>query len=130
MGRSPWSLILLPALLTFAAGFFVGQTVNHRSSSGLLEELAPDLRAYEAGIIEALALNREQSRDLRVLLFHYERERAKLLQQHLAEVDSDWVELDQRFENLLANRILDADQRRSSEALHSPSVVVAEASSR
>ena len=130
MARSPWKLILLPALLTFAAGFLVGQTVDNHIVSGPLEELAPDLRAYEAGIIESLGLNSEQSRDLRVLLFHYERERGKLLQQHLAEVDSDWVELDKRFENLLAIRILDADQRRTSEALHRPSVVVASASSR
>ncbi len=130
MGRSPWSLILLPAMLTFAAGFFVGQSVNSHRSNTPLEELAPDLQAYEAGMVRALGLTSQQSSDLRVLLFHYEREREKLLQQHLAEVDSDWVELDQHFEKLLANRILDAEQRRTSKTLQHPSVVVAEASAR
>jgi DNA polymerase III delta prime subunit len=130
MSRSPWRLILLPALLTFAAGFLVGQVVNKHTSSGSLEELPADLRAYEAAMTEVLGLRGKQRGDLRVLLFHYEREREKLLQQHLAEVDSDWVALDDRFENLLANRILDADQRRVSEALQHPSVVVADPSSR
>jgi hypothetical protein len=130
MARSPWSLILLPALLTFAAGFFVGQTVHQHSNAEPLESLAPDLRAYEAGMIETLGLTPSQSNDLRVLLFHYERERGKLLQQHLAEVDSDWVELDQHFEKLLANRILNAEQRLTSETLQHPSVVVADASAR
>jgi hypothetical protein len=68
-------------------------------------------------MIETLGLSPKQSDDLRVLLFHYERERGKLLQQHLAEVDSDWVELDQHFEKLLANRILNAEQRLTSETL-------------
>jgi len=130
MRRSPGSLILLPALLTFAAGFFVGHTVDRRSSSGPLEELPHDLRAYELGMVASLGLNHQQSNDLRVLLFHYDREREKLLQQRLAEVDSDWVELDHQFEKLLANRILDAAQRRTSETLQHPSVVVARAATR
>ncbi|MGB0954146.1 MAG: hypothetical protein ACPG31_13070, partial [Planctomycetota bacterium] len=59
----------------------------------------------------------EQAADLRILLFHYERKRNRLLDRHLAKVDADWVELDEQFESLLAHRILDASQRRASEEM-------------
>lgn len=131
MRHSPLRWILLPALMTFAGGFLAGISVNAQvSSRESLEELAPDLRAYAESLGQILELEPEQAEDLKILLFHYERERAKLLQHRLAELDTSWVALDQRFENLLANRILTPDQRGRAERLRAPLVVVAEGATR
>lgn len=117
MPVAPLRRILLPALVTFTAGFLVGQSLPEDPVPQGLEELPLDLRTYADSMIEALELDDLQAADLRILLFHYERERNRLLDRHLAEVDEDWVQLDQRFESLLAYRILDAEQRQSSEEM-------------
>lgn len=117
MPLAPWRRILLPALVTFTAGLLVGRSLPQGASTQELEELPLDLRTYADGMIESLHLSDDQAADLRILLFHYERKRHRLLDRHLAKVDSDWVELDEQFESLLAHRILDADQRRTSEEM-------------
>lgn len=117
MPVAPLRRILLPAVVTFTAGFLVGQSLPESPAPKVLEELPLDLRSYADSMVEALALSEDQAADLRILLFHYERERNRLLDRHLAEVDEDWVQLDQRFESLLAYRILDADQRRTSDRM-------------
>ncbi|MHC4822880.1 MAG: hypothetical protein ACYTEP_02560 [Planctomycetota bacterium] len=127
---APWQRILLPALVTFLAGFLVGQAFQPTESTKGLEELPADLLAYADGMIEALSLDPPQADDLRILLFHYERERGRLLEQRLAEVDEEWVSLDQRFESLLATRILRSDQRRTADALRDPSTVALAAAPR
>jgi len=128
--RAPWQRILLPALVTFLAGFLVGQAIQTTESSEGLEELPADLLAYADGMIEALSLDPDQADDLRILLFHYERERGRLLERRLAEVDGEWVDLDQRFESLLATRILRAEQRRAADTLRQPSTVALAAAPR
>lgn len=101
----------MPALVTFLAGVLVGQSISLDSKDEMLEELPSDLRSYAEGMISALRLDSAQADDLRILLFHYERQRGSLLDQQMAAVDTEWVHLDQRFESLFANRILRADQR-------------------
>jgi len=123
MGPAPWKRILLPALVTFLAGFLVGQSVSFDSPSEILEELPADLRSYAEGMIGALALDSNQANDLRILLFEYERKRGNLLEQQMAAVDSEWTSLDQVFESLLTNRILRADQRLLAADLRKPHTV-------
>jgi len=117
MAFAPLRRILLPALVTFTAGFLVGQSWPETTAPKELEELPLDLRSYANSMVDALGLREDQAADLRILLFHYERERNRLLDRHLVEVDQDWVQLDQRFESLLAFRILDAEQRQVSDRM-------------
>jgi len=123
MSSAPWKRILLPALVTFLAGFLVGQSTFLGSNDEILEELPADLRAYAEGMIDTLHLDSSQADDLRIILFAYERERVSLLEQQMAAVDSEWVSLDQRFESLLAYRILRADQRLAAADLREPRTV-------
>ena len=123
MGPAPWKRILLPALVTFLAGFLVGQSVSFDTNSEILEELPADLRFYAEGMIDTLALDSNQANDLRILLFEYERKRGNLLEQQMAAVDSEWTSLDQVFESLLTNRILRADQRLLAADLRHPHTV-------
>ncbi|MFK5956321.1 MAG: hypothetical protein QM477_07745 [Planctomycetota bacterium] len=109
--------------MTFLAGFLVGQSTSMGTHDEILEELPADLRAYAEGMIDLLQLDPSQAEDLRIILFAYERERVTLLEQQMAAVDSEWVSLDQRFESLLAYRILRADQRLVAADLREPRTV-------
>ena len=115
--------VLLPAATTLAAGFLLGWAVAPRGPARPVQELSADLLAYETAVGEALGLRPAQRDDLRVLLFHYQAERQKLLHQKLAEAGEDWTSLDRRFESLLMTRILDSDQVVAAEALSRPSAV-------
>lgn len=120
----------MPALVTFLAGFLVGQSVSFDTNVEILEELPADLRSYAEGMIETLALDSTQANDLRILLFEYERRRGHMLEQQMAAVDSEWTSLDQVFESLLTNRILRADQRLLAADLRKPHTVAPSAAPR
>ena len=123
MAPAPWKRILLPALVTFLAGFLVGQSVSFDHHDEILEELPADLRFYAEGMIDTLALDSKQANDLRILLFEYQRRRGHLLEQQMAAVDVEWTSLDQVFESLFTNRILRADQRLVAADLRKPHTV-------
>jgi hypothetical protein len=109
--------LLLPALTTFAAGLLLGAQWVSRGPAESAGTLPPDLQAWHLGTVEALTLTPEQGEDLRLLLFHYSRQRDELLAARFAEVDPDWQALDLRFQTLLQTRILDGEQRRRAEHL-------------
>jgi hypothetical protein len=58
-----------------------------------------------------LELDREQRADMRVLLAYYQRERNKLFAAQRNEVEPQLVDLDERFEGLIRDRVLTPQQR-------------------
>lgn len=116
--------MLLPAATTLLAGFLLGYAVAGRGTGASEQELPSDLLAWERAVAEALELRPAQRDDLRILLFHYQNERQRLLHRHLAEADEDWAALDQRFEDLLQTRILDNGQQMLAADLSRPRPVV------
>ncbi len=127
---APWRRIALPALLTFVAGFLVGQALPQAGTRAGLEELPQDLQAYAEAMVQSLHLQPEQAKDLRVLLFHYQRQRRQLWQRQLANADQEWVDLDQQFESLLAYRVLTPEQRLAAKTLRQAKTVVPTAAPR
>ena len=116
--------IVLPAATTLLAGFLIGYAVGGHRAQPVRDELPGDLLAWEQAVCGALELRPQQQEDLRILLFHYEGERQRMLHRHLAEADQDWSALDQRFQDLLQTRILDPGQQALAADLSRPRAVV------
>lgn len=103
--------VLLPALLTFVAGMFAGLMLAPRLSPPPTGILDSDLLAWEESMSINLELDREQRADMRVLLAYYQRERNKLFAAQRNEVEPQLVDLDERFEGLIRDRVLTPKQR-------------------
>lgn len=103
--------LLVPALMTFAAGLLLGVQWASSRPQVSNDPLPADLRAWHRGMVSSLELDSGQSEDLRLLLFHYSRQREELLAARFAAVDLEWQSLDQRFQGLLTTRILRPEQQ-------------------
>jgi len=103
--------LLLPALMTFAAGLLLGLQWASSRPQATSDPLPADLRAWHRGMVQSLELDQAQSQDLRLLLFHYSRQREELLAARFSAVDAEWQSLDQRFQGLLTTRILRPEQQ-------------------
>ncbi len=113
--------MLLPAILTLTAGFVAGVAwQNYRTVDASSQGLDVDLESYRLGLVDLLELDKEQGRNLRLLLYYYQQERDDLFSRSLARVDDEWLELDQRFESLVLARILDSKQRQQFADLRQP----------
>ncbi len=112
--------ILLPALLTFAAGACFGFLGGSRWNQPEATLLDPDLVAYEGGMTAALDLDGGQRAELRVLLAYYARQRRQVFSASRNLLEPDLAELDQRFEQLIQTRILRPEQRRMAARLEIP----------
>ncbi|TAH39378.1 MAG: hypothetical protein EYC70_00925 [Planctomycetota bacterium] len=102
--------VLVPALLSFAAGGLLGYLAGSRGSRAPAPLLDPDLAAYHAGVVAALQLDATQAEEALVWLWKYQQERSKLIQAHSAGLEPSLANLDQRYEQMLRTRILRPEQ--------------------
>ncbi|RMH04510.1 MAG: hypothetical protein D6702_02990 [Planctomycetota bacterium] len=112
--------VLVPALLTFAAGLVFGFAAGRGLGRAPMVPLDPDLAAYEAGLSRVLDLRPQQRADLRTLLYHYAEQRRVILDSHRAELEPELADLDARVERHILTRVLDDDQRARAAALAEP----------
>ncbi len=116
--------VLLPALLTFAAGAVFGFLFGRGTTVAPAALLEPDLAAYEQGIGAALGLDAAQREELHVLLAYYARERSRVLDASRGQLEPELSDLDRRFEQLIRSRILRPEQRKRAEELEMPQPVL------
>ncbi|MBC8329201.1 MAG: hypothetical protein ISR76_00390 [Planctomycetes bacterium] len=116
--------ILLPALLTFAAGLVFGFSGGQRWPSPPMTLQDPDLAAYESGLAAAVDLDQDQRQDLRVLLTYYSRQRQLIYDASRSLLEPDLAELDRRFEHLIRTAILDPEQRQTAARLEMPQALL------
>ena len=122
--------VLPVALLTLAGGFALGFFFGRGMGAPALTTLPEDLRSWELAMTRELNLSPDQSRDLRVVLHRYEKERRRLLDAGRSLLEPELSALDSRFESLIRMRVLDAGQREQASTLEDPGSVVRESPSR
>ncbi len=103
--------ILIPAILTFAAGIFAGMLFERYLAPPPEGPLPIDLAAYVTAMTAAAGLSPDQVADLRILMRYYDGERNRLLDTQRQLIAPEWADLDERFETLIRNRILQPEQR-------------------
>jgi len=117
--------LLVPALTTFVAGLVIGAQWASSRPQAAADPLPADLQAWHQGMVATLELDAAQADDLRLLLFHYSRQRDELLAARFAAIDPEWQSLDQRFQALLQTRILHPEQRTRAQELRTPHTLAA-----
>ena len=109
---------LLPAAaMTFGAGSLFGFLAGVRATEAPAPDLAPDLAAYESAMNDSLDLAAGQRKDLRLLLLYYEKERNRIFQRQRVDLEPELAANDERFYELIKNRVLRPDQRRAAREL-------------
>lgn len=117
MMASTWRQILVPAVLTLAAGLLIGFTWGQRNSAAPVFRLDADLQVYHHGLVHELRLSREQSESLLILLRKYQLDRERILREQRIAAEPRLILSDKQIENLFYKYVLDENQQQQWQSL-------------
>ncbi len=121
---APWTRIVVPATLTFAAGGLLGLAVGRWSAPPPPPGLGLHLEAWYRATVAALDLDEGQAADLRVLLRHYAQLSQAEAQAERPPLPPEPGELDRLGESWLHYLDLTPEQRARLEELTAPCAVL------
>ena len=119
--------IILLAVVSFVAGTATGHIVSERTHQPRFE---PELAAFERHFVETFELSDARAEHLRTVLSHYEREVARVKDEHLASyhsaIEPQLRELGNEYNRYLRDKVLPADQRTEFDRQCAPLLTLAQ----